>query len=50
MIDAGDQITLKTGKASIVMKKNGDIVIKGKKITTKGSGDVVIKGSKVGIN
>lgn len=52
---AGDMITLKTGAASIVMKKNGDITIKGKNITVQGSGKinatasstVTIKGSKV---
>lgn len=44
---AEDQIVLKTGKAEIVMKKNGDILIKGKKIQVKGSSDVVIKGSNV---
>ena len=46
-IEADDEITIKTGKAMINMKKNGDIVISGKKITIKGSGDVVIKGSKI---
>jgi type VI secretion system secreted protein VgrG len=44
---AKDEITLKTGSASIVLKKNGDITIKGKKINIKGSGDVVIKGSQI---
>jgi len=52
---AGDQITLKTGSASIVMKKDGTIQIKGKDIKIQGSGkiqikassDVNIKGSKV---
>jgi len=44
---AEDQIVLKTGKAEIVMKKNGDIMVKGKKIQIKGSGDVIIKGSKI---
>jgi type VI secretion system secreted protein VgrG len=47
---ADDEITLKTGSAEIVMKKNGDITLNGKKITVKGSGDVVIKGSKVTAN
>jgi type VI secretion system secreted protein VgrG len=55
LIDAGDQITIKTGSASITMKKDGTITIKGKDITIDGSGkvnvkagsDVVIKGSKV---
>jgi|CXWL01.1.fsa_nt_gi type VI secretion system secreted protein VgrG len=52
---AGDEITLTTGDASIVMKKNGDIQIKGNKITISGSGkitvksdsDLIMKGSKI---
>ena len=54
-IDAGDSVTIKTGSASITMKKDGTIVIKGKDITIEGSGkinvkassDVVVKGSKI---
>jgi type VI secretion system secreted protein VgrG len=46
-IEAADEITLKTGKAQISMKKNGDIVISGKKININGSSRVVIKGQKV---
>lgn len=49
-INAGDQITLKTGSASLTMKKNGDITLKGKNINIKGSGNIVIKGSKVSTN
>lgn len=49
-IQAGDEITLKTGSAQIVMKKNGDITIKGKNINLKGSGNITIKGSKVQSN
>ncbi len=49
-MQADDQITLKTGSAKIVMKKNGDITISGKNINVKGSGNVVIKGSKVSAN
>jgi type VI secretion system secreted protein VgrG len=44
---AADEITLKTGSASITMKKNGDILIKGNKITLKGDGDITIKGPKI---
>ncbi len=44
-IVAGDSITLKTGSASIVMKKNGDITIKGKNVTVQGSGKINIKAS-----
>ena len=55
LINVADQITIKTGDASITMKKNGDIQIKGKEIKVVGSGkisikadsDVNIKGSKV---
>ena len=50
VIEAGTEISLKTGSASIVMKKNGDITINGKKINIKGSGDVIIKGSKIAEN
>jgi type VI secretion system secreted protein VgrG len=58
IVDAGDSITIKTGDASITMKKDGTITIKGKDITVQGSGkinvkadgEVVVKGSKVGIN
>jgi type VI secretion system secreted protein VgrG len=50
ILQADDQITLKTGSASIVMKKNGDITISGKNINVKGSGNVVLKGSKVTSN
>jgi type VI secretion system secreted protein VgrG len=58
VVDAGSSITLTTGGASISMKSDGTIVIKGNDITIEGDGkisvkassDVAIKGSKVGIN
>jgi len=58
IVNAADSVTIKTGSASITMKKDGTITIKGKDITLDGSGkinikassDVVVKGSKVGIN
>lgn len=54
-ITAADSITFKTGDASITMKKDGTIIIKGKDITIEGSGkinakassDIVMKGSKI---
>ncbi|MGD9064791.1 MAG: type VI secretion system tip protein TssI/VgrG, partial [Desulfobacterales bacterium] len=46
ILSAKDEISLKTGKASIILKKNGDIRVKGKSIMITGSGDVVIKGKK----
>jgi type VI secretion system secreted protein VgrG len=42
---AGDEIALKTGEASITMKKDGTIVIKGKDVTIEGSGKINIKAS-----
>lgn len=58
IIEVADEITLKAGDASIIMKKDGSIAIKGKDITVDGSGkinvkassDVVLKGSKVTAN
>ncbi|RKT46293.1 type VI secretion system Vgr family protein [Thiocapsa rosea] len=54
-INAGDSITITTGSASISMKKDGTIVIKGKDISIQGSGkinvkassDITMKGSKI---
>ena len=58
VISAGDSIMLTTGDASITMKKDGTITIKGKNITLEGSGkvnvkassDLVLKGSKIAEN
>ncbi|MDQ0014584.1 type VI secretion system secreted protein VgrG [Variovorax boronicumulans] len=55
VIEAGDSISITTGSASITMKKDGTIVIKGKditidasgKINAKASGNIVMKGSKI---
>lgn len=49
-ITAADEISFKTGSAEIIMKKNGDITIKGGKITVKGSSDLILKGSKISEN
>ena len=45
-LTAGEEIVLKAGKASLTMKKNGNISITGKDIQIKGSGDVLVKGNK----
>ena len=58
VIDAGDELVIKAGDASITLKKNGDIVLKGKNLTSDASGklslkaasDVVLKGSKISQN
>ncbi len=46
LIDAGEEILIKTGKASILMKKDGTINIEGKDITIKASGQITEKASK----
>ncbi len=46
-IEMKDQLTIKVGKASITLKKNGDITIEGKNINTKGSGNIVMKAKKI---
>jgi len=42
-INAGDQIIISTGDASILMKKDGTITISGKDISIEGSGKINIK-------
>jgi type VI secretion system secreted protein VgrG len=57
-INAGDSVSIKTGSASLTMKKDGTIVLKGKDITIEGSGkinmkasqDIVMKGQKISQN
>ena len=50
LIEAKNKITLKCGAASMTLKSNGDVVIKGNNLTLKGSGNVVLKGEKIGSN
>ncbi|HMU46854.1 MAG TPA: hypothetical protein PKC72_10825 [Chitinophagaceae bacterium] len=47
LIQAEDEIVIKTGQASIILKKDGSIQIKGSDIKITGSGDVILKGKKV---
>ena len=42
-LDAGDQVVLKAGSASITLKKNGEIVIRGKNLTLDGTGKIKVK-------
>ena len=50
VIEGGDEIVLKCGDASITLKKNGDVVIKGSKVDMKADGNIKIKGSKIAAN
>jgi type VI secretion system secreted protein VgrG len=49
-ITAANEVKIQCGDATVTLKKNGEIVVKGGKIKVEGSGNVVIKGSKVGVN
>jgi type VI secretion system secreted protein VgrG len=45
LVSVADVITFRTGDASLIMKKNGDIQLKGNNITVNGSGKVNVKAS-----
>jgi len=47
LISMGDELEIKCGKAKIVLKKNGDIKVNGKKISTDASNNIVLKGKKI---
>ena len=54
VINAGDEITIKTGTASISLKKDGTVLIKGKDLTFdfetingKTDNNLTIKGNKI---
>ena len=55
LIDAGHEVTITTGSASITLKRDGTVMIKGKDIvidaaggvSIKAAGDVVIKGTNI---
>jgi type VI secretion system secreted protein VgrG len=49
-LTAEDEIHFKTGSAELILKSNGNITIKGNKISVEGDGDVIITGSKVKCN
>lgn len=41
--DAGDEVVIRSGDASITLKKNGEIAIKGKNVFVDGSGKITMK-------
>ena len=50
IFEGDDEIVLKCGSASISLKSNGEIVLKGVTFTEKASGEIVIKGSRTSVN
>ncbi|MGD9201500.1 MAG: type VI secretion system tip protein TssI/VgrG, partial [Chitinispirillia bacterium] len=49
-IDTTDEYTVKCGQAKTVRKKNGNTMIKGKKINMKATADIKMKGTKISQN
>ena len=49
-LDAATELTLKCGQASIVLKQDGTITIKGGNVTVEGSMGATVKGAKVDVN
>ena len=50
IIDVTDDLTLKCGKAMIVLKKSGEIILKGTKLSGKFDQQIVLKARKSAIN
>lgn len=46
LVEAGDTLVLKCGKAAITLKKDGTIAIEGKDVTVNGSGKITVDASK----
>jgi len=49
-LDAREEICIRCGKSSIMLKKDGKIVIKGSRVISRSTGANKIKGSSVNIN
>jgi type VI secretion system secreted protein VgrG len=49
-IDAGDEFQITVGKASLVMKSDGTVLINGTQFDFSASGPVAINGKDVDIN
>jgi type VI secretion system secreted protein VgrG len=50
LIELGDELTIKVGKASITLKKNGEIVLDGAEISIKGKKSITLKSKKINQN
>ena len=46
LVDAGDEVTIRCGAASITLKKDGTVTIKGREIAIEAAGDVTFKAAK----
>ncbi len=50
VLDANEEIELRCGRSSILLRKDGKIVVKGAEITSRASGTNKIRGASVKIN
>lgn len=46
LIEAGDEVTIRCGAASITLKKDGTVTIKGREIAIEAAGDATFKAAK----
>jgi type VI secretion system secreted protein VgrG len=49
-LTAGEQITLRTGAASMVLRKDGTVLIEGSNVRITSAGDLALKGARVVTN
>jgi type VI secretion system secreted protein VgrG len=47
VLEAGDELILRVGQASILLRKDGAVTVKGVSVTIEGAANVAIKGPKV---
>jgi len=50
LIDAEEEVAIRCGKGSIILRKDGKIIIKGTNVLSRSSGTNRIKGASVNIN
>lgn len=50
ILDAKQEIILRCGKSSVILRKDGKVVVKGIQITSRASGTHKIRGSSININ
>lgn len=48
--DAGEEIMLRCGKATILLRANGEVIVKGARLASRSTGAHTIKGATVRIN
>jgi hypothetical protein len=50
VLEAGEEISLRCGKSSVTLTRNGTVIVRGAKVVSRSSGVNKIKGASVSIN